>query len=329
MINKKNHGFTIVEILVAVSIGIILTGFLISIFNNNKKAYNNNNRMIELNSNIRFAMAIIRDDLVNAGYYGGLTSRDTISYRDAFNNTLCQDSGNNIQFSTSTNYPIWGNQASADPEVGCLAGITAGSDYISIRGVRGSVTDDGSLNSDSVYIRSGKTTGEFVADGMGSSISSATNMNWKYYSHIYYVCQNRLLRQALVWDAANNYSVWETHVLIGPELESDGSCSSHTEAGIENMQFSYGVDNDQDGVVDFFTDASAITTNAAWNDVVEVKIFILARSERDLAYTDSKTYTVGATAVSPTDVNYHRKVFSSTVFLRNNWYGILNDPGSI
>jgi len=330
MFLKKNSGFTIVEILVAITIGIILTGFLVSIFNNNKKAYNSNNRMIELNSNIRFAMAIIRDDLINAGYYGGLTSRDTITARSNFSNSLCNDSTNNIQFSTSTNYPIWGYQAASDPEIGCLSGVTAGTDYISIRGVRGSATPDGSLEGDSVYVRAGKTTGEFVADGLGSSIPSSTNMNWKYYSHIYYICQNRLLRQALVYDSGSNSSVWETHVLVGPEL--DGTCDSgdsHTNSGIENMQFSYGIDNDEDGVVDYFTDATNITTNALWNNVVEVKIFLLARSAQDLAYTDSKTYTIDSISITPTEKNFHRKVFSSTVFLRNTWYGILNDPGSI
>jgi type IV pilus assembly protein PilW len=332
----KNRGFSLVEIMIAIALGLILTGFILSIFVNNKKSYNTNNRVIELNSNIRFALSMIQADLDNAGFYGGLNSRDTITPNINNNNACTSSTG--IQLSSATNFPIWGQQASSDPEVGCLAGITAGTDFISIRGVRGNMTADGSLDANRVYVRAGKTVGEFIGSGIGSSIPNSDNMNWKYYSSIYYICQNRLLRQSLEYNAGS--SQWNTEVLIGPELAVAGTCSNadaHTEAGIENIQLLYGVDNDQDGVADFYTDGSNLTTLAAWNQVIEVKISLLARSEEDKNYQDKnssgnqKTYSLSGQSYTPASSasHYHRSLMTKTIFIHNNWYGIVNDPGSI
>jgi type IV pilus assembly protein PilW len=333
----KNKGFSIVEIMIALAIGLILTGFILSIFVNNKKSYDTNNRVIEVNSNIRFALSLIQSDLDNAGFYGGLNSKDTISATANFNNTTCSYSaGPVVQFSTATNMPVFGRQATADPEAGCLSGITAGTDYLSIRGVRGFMTADSALDPNRVYVRAGKTVGEFIASGLGSSIPDSLNMNWKYYSSIYYICQNRLLRNDLIYNPTSNTSQWNTEVLVGPDL--DGVCDSgdaHTEAGIENMQILYGIDNAQDGVVDYYTDGSNITTQADWGKVIEVKVSLLARSEIDNNYEDKnssgtqRSYLLGEQTITPSSLNYHRSHITSTSFIHNIWYGVVNDPSKL
>jgi len=351
----KNSGFSIVEIMVALVIGIMLTGFILSIFVNNKKSYDTNNRVIELNSNIRFALSVIQDDLENAGFYGGLTYKDSISVGSNFNNNGCQfpytdkdpdpDEALLVTLSTATDYPVLGKQASSNPESGCLAGITAGTDYISIRGVRGSNTADAALDSNRVYIRAGKTTGEFFASGLGATITDAADMNWKYYSSVYYICQNRLLRHNLVYSSAS--AAWSLDVLVGPDLPEDNdgnpdcdtSDAEHTEAGIENMQILYGIDNGQDGVVDYYTDGGDIDSKGDWSKIIEVKISLLARSDLENSYTDTKTYLVGDESVEPKitgtytlsepSAYYHRSLLTNTSFVHNLWYGVVGDQSDL
>lgn len=350
----KKKGFSLVEIMIALALGIILTGFILSIFVNNKKSYDTNNRVIELNSNIRFALSIIQADLDNAGFYGGLNSKDTISIAGNFNNTACNygytDSATGlseaVQFSTATANPVFGRQAAAasNPEIVCLSGITAGTDYLSIRGVRGVMTPNASLDPNRVYIRAGTVTGEFIAAGMGSSIPNSANMNWKYYSTIYFICQNRLLRQNLAYNPGGSASVWNLEVLVGPDLpENSGipycdssSAAEHTEAGIENMQILYGVDNTQDGVADYYADGSSLTTKDSWSKVIEVKVSLLARSEQDNNYEDKgaggssqRTYLLGEQTITPSSLNYHRNLVTSTAFIHNTWYGVVNDPSKL
>jgi len=117
--------------------------------------------------------------------------------------------------------------------------------------------------------------------------------------------------------------------MVGPDLT--GACDSadaHTEAGIENMQILYGIDNGQDGVVDYYTDGTNIDSKGDWSKIIEVKISLLARSELDNNFTDSKTYTLGDETVSKSD-HYHRSLISSTSFIHNLWYGVVGDQSDL
>jgi len=122
---------------------------------------------------------------------------------------------------------------------------------------------------------------------------------------------------------------WSLDVLVGPDL--DGTCDSgdaHTDAGIENMQILYGIDNGQDGVVDYYTDGTNIDSKGDWSKIIEVKISLLARSELDNNFTDSKTYTLGDETVTPAG-HYHRSLISSTSFIHNLWYGVVGDQSDL
>ncbi len=325
----KNRGFSLVEIMIALTLGIILTGFIMAIFANNKRAYNANNRVIELNSNMRFALSVIKDDFENAGFYGGLTADNIATGINTNNNCITTSLG--INLSNASIYALWGKAQGGDStlETACLTGITAGTDYVSIRGVRGSSTPDGSLDPNRVYIRINNNDGEFYAGNPGVNTNAA---NWKYYATIYYICQNRLLRQNLVFNTGTSLPVWNTEVLVGPALT--GICDNgdvHSEAGIENMQVLYGVDSDQNGVANYYSDGNGITTADTWSNVVEVKISLLARSEIDNSFQDNnagsqRTYQLGEQTITPASLNYHRSMISNNIMINNRWYTTVNDP---
>lgn len=64
--------------------------------------------------------------------------------------------------------------------------------------------------------------------------------------------------------------------------------------------------------------AAAACTVTQLTDVVEVKIFVLARSkEKTPGYTDNKIYRLGATTLGPFGDSYQRHVFSTSVRLTN------------
>jgi type IV pilus assembly protein PilW len=96
--------------------------------------------------------------------------------------------------------------------------------------------------------------------------------------------------------------------------------------GIENLQFEYGIDSDDNGTPDTFT---ADTVAAGdWKKVVAVKVFLLARNaEPTPGYADTKKYSLNSAgdeltdesgaALTPFNDSYKRHVYSSTVMATN------------
>jgi type IV pilus assembly protein PilW len=85
--------------------------------------------------------------------------------------------------------------------------------------------------------------------------------------------------------------------------------------GIEQMHLEFGYDSDEDLVANQYI--SDITATQA-ELVVSIRIYLLVRSATaDWSYTNSKTYNMGSMTMGPFNDNYYRRVYSTTVMLRN------------
>jgi len=85
--------------------------------------------------------------------------------------------------------------------------------------------------------------------------------------------------------------------------------------GVDSMQIVYGVDGNEDYIVDDYRDASAVTD---WQQVRAIRVSLLMRSpEEFLDGMDTATYNLAGTTINPVDDRRQRRVFSSTIALRN------------
>lgn len=85
--------------------------------------------------------------------------------------------------------------------------------------------------------------------------------------------------------------------------------------GIESLQFTYGVDADNNGAAEVYQTADAVTD---WTRVVSVRVALLAASvEPGLTEDNTQTYNLLGTTIDPPDDRQMRQVFISTVTLRN------------
>jgi len=85
--------------------------------------------------------------------------------------------------------------------------------------------------------------------------------------------------------------------------------------GVENMQLEFGIDTDDDGVANQYKVAP---TGAEMDQAVTAKIHLLLRSILKIAgYRDDKTYALGQKVVAAQRDGFLRRVFSTTVHLRN------------
>ncbi len=107
--------------------------------------------------------------------------------------------------------------------------------------------------------------------------------------------------------------------LVAGNLRIDDNVNSSTASldvaeNIENLQFQYGIDTDNDGHLDSWVD----NPSANLRQVKAVRVFILARTpNEDRDYTDKKTYNLGSTSVGPFNDGYHRYQLSTIIMMRN------------
>ena len=72
------QGLTLVELMVALTLGLIVIGALVAVFMSNNQNYRQNEAIATLQDNARFAMELITRDLAMAGYWGGVRAVDAI-----------------------------------------------------------------------------------------------------------------------------------------------------------------------------------------------------------------------------------------------------------
>ena len=88
--------------------------------------------------------------------------------------------------------------------------------------------------------------------------------------------------------------------------------------GVERMELKYGVDTDGDTIVDEYDDADAVNTAGNWNNVVSVRVAILVRSlQANSPDFDKKIYTLLDSTAGPFNDHYERSLYTTTVALRN------------
>jgi len=79
---NKQQGLTLIEMMIAMIIGIILSGAIITIFISNLKSATDTIRMTRLNQELRGVMTLISDEIKRAGYSSDST---VTAFNDDFN----------------------------------------------------------------------------------------------------------------------------------------------------------------------------------------------------------------------------------------------------
>lgn len=315
---NRSNGFSIVELLISLAVGLFLVAGVLSVFVNVKGTSEITTSFGELQENGRFAISLLSDDLSRQDFWGDYTGVfGTANLRGAAPGAPgndCVGGGiNNATFPTATGHfrTLWGTTANVDDPLGCFAAASPardGSDIIQLKRTISQPTLEATAeaNSDNYYLVTNMTEGSLLQGGVAMPTIENSQI-WEYQHHVYYVTEQ----------AQGAYNV---PVLMQGRL-TDTMAFAPIVDGIEIIRFMYGVDSDDDGVVNAFISADNMT-QAFWNGasgskIIAVKIYVLARTVTpDFNYTDENTYTLGDIQYTPDD-NFRRLLFSSTVSLFN------------
>lgn len=309
---KGCKGFSLVELMVALVLGLLLSAGIINIYIDGRRNFNFEEESARLQENGRFAINLLKSNLTQAGFFGGMTNnlaaaqgvtKDCVAGINwALDGTEPIDLINDYSSSTAT---VRGKT------LNCLTAGTlqADSDIVTVKRTAGDMTvKAGSLHAGATgdatqwYLHVKKSASSWHY-GAGFSGSAQSNY-WEYYAKVFYVRDYSLT-------AGDNIPT-----LCAEELEGDEMTTSALVEGIENMQIEFGIDTDNDGVANRFESAPDA---AEIQNAIMARIYLLVRSvnEAPAGYTDDKSYNLGSKAIAAKNDRYLRKVFSTSVQLRN------------
>lgn len=340
MIGKSQHqlGFSLVELMIALVLGLIVSGAVIEIFLNSKQMYRVQDERARLQENGRYAIELLSSNIRTAGYRGCATRSGVTTAT----NTLNDNTDYLWNFATG----IEGFEATGSsewtPEIDDEILIPwSGSDVLTVRTAQDPVIKVASHTGSgtaALQVNSQNRLQQYdvvmVTDCLSSAIFQITSANVNDGSNVMSLAHNTAAQddengpgnatQAL----GKNYSGGELMKLTTnsfyvrdsgdgiPSLFQRVANNAPTELirGVESMQVLYGVDTDANEAADQYVSANDVDS---WSDVVSVRISLLLRTLKDnLVISGKQTYSFNGSTVTAVD-NRIRAIFSKTISLRN------------
>jgi type IV pilus assembly protein PilW len=321
--SRMRRGVSLVELMVAIAVGLFLIGGVIQIYLSSKQSYNTQEQLARMQENGRFAMDLVTTDLRRAGYWGGLTLDPGSDLGDpgaeAPSNT-CPSPDNDKTWGRMIDWPV---SAVNDGIAGynCIpttgAGVWLRGDVLTVRYADYTPVTT-TLGNDRLYLRTSSELGISAAPELqpaariitGSTAGEADNalpvtgeneIEHELIARAYYVAQSGTTCSATGGAVP---ALWRL------QLGDDGEPAEPMEIapGAEQLQLQFL--DDSGGYIN----ADAV---ADWASVRAVRIWLLIRGHCPEAGLDNTTeYNIGDQSYQPND-NFPRQLYVSTVQLRN------------
>jgi type IV pilus assembly protein PilW len=335
----RQFGYTIIELMIAITISLIILASLVAMFANNSRTRVEIERANQQTENGRYALQLITDDLHNAGYLAEFNPGPLAT--PAAKPDPCDTSVAGLNGALPMAVQGYDNAAIVPA---CLSDVRAGTDILVVRHAStcavGSAGCDALVAGDPYFqtsgcnsateLSSGNIANYYVLDTNAASFTlhqkdCVTLANvYQYRTHIYFVANNDQAGDGI--PTLKRAELGIATFSIVPLVE-----------GVENMQIEYGIDTSvpTTGTAAVYN-ANPDTYNAAcgttpsicvgyWRNVVAAKINVLTRNTTATqGYVDSKVYTLGlladgitANTVGPLNDAYKRHAYESVVKLNN------------
>jgi type IV pilus assembly protein PilW len=324
-------GFSLVELMVAVTIGLLLLTGLTVIFINSSSANRELQKASQQTENGRYAIDLLTQDIRHAGFYGHFSElANATALPDP-----CDTSSTSV-LSGALSLPLQGIRAADLSTVASVSGtscgtllplsnLKAGSDILVIRRAATTVLAVGSTAlANEAYLQANNSSAE-VQLGNGLALAAGKKANGadatlflkngttaapirKLVTHIYFVAPCSVgSGTGGVCQSGDDAIPTLKRLELGAGSSGAALSLKPLVEGIDYLKLEYGIDNvpstvntatgaTGDGNVDSFVTAPTL---AEWGAVVGAKVFILARNtEATFGYQDIKTYKLGSGTAS-------------------------------
>lgn len=348
---SRQYGLSLVELMIATTLGLILLTGVIQVFLSSKKVFSTQQAVSRIQETGRMAIDFLSRDIRMAGYMGCSSRADSMETTNTLNDPTAFDFdfGNGIVGYAQEDLPLGalGDPAPLeDTDIVVLrsAGgsgveVTKNNDgaqvFATSLGTEVGACSDGS---DKV---SGICAGDIlvVTDCVKARVFQATSIN---------VASNEAnIKHSATGTPGNAISSWggasdKADYIFGPGSEIivatssayfiaegtsgrpslwqtvNGGTALELLEGVEDMAISYGVDTNAspDYVPNVYVKASAV---ADWSRVISVQVSLLVASIEDNVLPEKQKYTFDGEDITPDDLRL-RQVFTSTIGIRSRLF---------
>lgn len=319
---QKQTGLSLVEVMIAITLGLILMAGLIQFFVGSKLTFQTLDSVNGMQENGRYALRVITDSLHAADHWGGVESGDVTGSPTVTGIGSC-----NATWILDTKEGIRGFEGGATAPVslpsGCIANAAdylPNSDAFVVRHAGGTFSSGAVANATGSALWVNATIGGVATLTDGTSIST-TDVNGLY--HYPYDLEAYFIRPCSVKAgtacAATDDGGSPIPTLVRLTLDGNKLIEQTLVSGVEQMQIEYGIDSNADTNADFYANAATVTASQ-WAQVASVRISLVMRSNQRGKIADTTTYALpGGYSHTPaaSDQRYARKVFTRLIQIRN------------
>lgn len=321
----SSRGFTLVEWLVAMLLGLFLLAGVFTVFVMSRSSSEDAFDQSELQENGRLAIRLISQDIKWAGFFGAYTGQSTQvgpsltlsagSIVPASSDCLDERSVGSLPSNAGPIRGLWVSRVSTSKGLAGFACIlaadrVANSDVISIKRLVGRpIPASEGLDTNRFYMATNSQEARVIKGSETRPLFGANNESqiWEYQHYIYYLSQEDgipVLRKRYL--TVNGGSA-----LVGGAMAE----------GVEHMVLMYGVDDSliPDGRIDRYMSTDQMTTQR-WNEgrVLGARLFLLIRAARESSrYKNNNSYQLGNITVNGGGDGYRRLLLESSIALRN------------
>lgn len=324
-------GFSIVEFMIAITIGSLLVATVGSVYVSNKRTFRVQEALSRLQENARVANYILNKEIRMAGFQGCAGEnfiRMTNRVKDPSKVVLYDTPLSGFESSTTTFSPALPTSLTGKP--------AAGSDIIEIRmaantGVQ--LRDD--MNKENnpilVYDRLGIMAGEVVfisncvvgdifiagGDSNATAITHTVTNNTSNSLTTPYTAGSQVMRYVYYAfyvknTGRNNADNQPIYALVRQDVLGN---EVEIVDGLEKMKISYGVDLNNDKTADQYQSATTVENNNNWNKVISIKLNLLFATTENVS-SQPQAYQFNGATITPSDRKLRRE-WESFITIRN------------
>ncbi len=326
---KQSQGFSLVELLVAMVVGLIIVGGAFSMHAVSRDAQMANEAQMDMVADARFALEMIAYDLRHAGMWGGTNQDGVIRCRSSDAACVASAAGETLPVALAgdcavgayynLSRPVFATDDSAGNVYSTTCIRTAEEKYqanTDILELRYADSNLAGLATDAVHIRSNFVNGRVFVGATEPQLdaydTSALTNSYALRSYTYYV-------SAFTDSVGDGIpSLRRVALVRGPKIDNQTLVS-----GVADFQVQFGedLDNKEDAngnlTVDTYVNANAVTD---WTQVYSAKIWLLMRSnEKQMGVDTTKSYSIADKAAKDYGGkdNFRFFLVSSQIDLRN------------
>jgi len=336
-VQARCAGVTLVELMIAVVIGLLAIGTMSALFAANSRTRAEIERAGQQVENGRFALDLLRDDVRQAGFFGGFSGIAQV-VSPCVPRTGVALTAANLGWDASTGRTppaIHGYPAAEIPASDtCLSNARAGSDVLVVRSV------------ESLAVSVATATGASFANDWHLQVSTCANVAIDSSTTPFLVApggagaagrftlhEKDCVTPAPLWRlVVRAFYVGRCSVCSGAgdgiptlrmvELSGSSATSTAVVEGIEAIRVDYGFDAAGSGRVDTLRRCRAAVDPcdaADWPRLAAVQIHLLARTlTASAGHRDAKTFDMGlAGTAGPFNDGYRRRLYSAQIAVPN------------